>query len=123
MRLASRALVLSALLLASPLAAAKGACLIKGELYGVAFTDCSEVDAASPSGEYKAQCESNVASIQSSGGSATATVSAACPTGAQGACENPMGRKVRTYYYARDAQMLAVTQRSCEGAGGTWRKP
>lgn len=123
MRLAPRALALSALLLASPLAAAKGACLIKGELYGMAFTDCSEVDAANPSADYQAQCESSVASIQSSGGSATATVGAACPAGAQGACENPMGQKVRTYYYARNPQMLAITQRSCESAGGTWRKP
>lgn len=123
MRLAFRALVVSALVLASPLAAAKGACLIQGQLAGMAFKDCSEVDDASPSGAYKTQCESNVASIQSAGGSATATVGNACPSGAQGSCEHPMGRKVRTYYYARDPQALVVTQRSCEGAGGTWRAP
>lgn len=123
MRPVFRALAVSALVLASPLAAAKGACLIQGQLSGVAFTDCSEVDAASPSGAYKTQCESNVASIQSAGGSATATVAHACPSGAQGTCENPMGRKVRTYYYARDPQALTVTQRSCEATGGTWRKP
>lgn len=123
MRLASRALLLSALLLASPLVAAKGACLIQGQLSGMSFTDCSEVDAASPDGAYRMQCESNAASIKSVGGNATATVSGACPADPQGICENPMGRKVRTYYYGRNAQTLVVTQRSCESAGGTWRSP
>lgn len=123
MRLVSRALVLSALLLASPLAAAKASCLIQGQLSGMAFTDCSEVDAASPDASYKMQCESNASSIKSVGGSATATVGGACPAQPQGVCENPMGRKVRTYYYGRDAQALVVTQRSCESVGGTWRGP
>lgn len=123
MPLVSRALLLCALALASPLAAAKDACLVQGELYGAAFKDCSEVDAAGPSGEFKTQCESNAGSIKSAGGSATATVVSACPTGAGGVCENPMGRKVRAYYYARDAQTLTVTQRSCVSAGGTWRTP
>lgn len=123
MRLVSRALVVCALALASPLAFAQGACLVQGELYGAPFMECSEVDTADPSGAYKAQCESNVGSIRNAGGNATATVGTACPAGAGGVCENPMGQKVRTYYYARNAQMLAITQRSCESTGGTWRTP
>lgn len=123
MRLVSRALILSALLLASPLAAAKASCLIQGQLSGMSFTDCSEVDAASPDGSYKMQCESNASSIKSVGGSATATVGGACPAYPQGSCDKPMGRKVRTYYYGRNEQTLAVIQRSCESSGGTWRGP
>ncbi|RDZ26617.1 hypothetical protein [Lysobacter silvisoli] len=123
MRPAALALLPLAFALASPPAAAKGACLIQGELYGAKFKDCSEVDAARPDSDYKAQCESNIASIRSAGGSASATVSAACPSGAQGSCVNPMGRQVRTYYYARSTQELAVTRSSCESAGGSWRAP
>ena len=107
MRLVSRSLVLCALALASPLAAAKDACLVQGDLYGAPFMEGSEVDTANPSGAYMARCESSVGSIQNAGG----------------VCENPMGQKVRTDYYARNAQMLAITQRSCESTGGTRHTP
>ncbi len=46
----------------------------------------------------------------------------ACPAKSQGICEGLLGAPMNVYYYKKDAQALADTQRACVSQGGKWKK-
>lgn len=116
---------LAALLIAAvpPLAQAKSACHIQGQIGAAVINECTETDQAVPAEQLKQQCNGKVPGLEEVGGHADARVVAACPSGADGVCEGPMGAPARIYYYQRSAEDLLTVQRACEAQRGKWAKP
>lgn len=114
------AFVLMAMALTAGAARADQACLIEGRMMNEQIKDCSQTKMSVASAAYAAQCKESAAIFPSMGGSGTATVLSACPAKAQGACVNPFGTPVTTYYYARSPKSLADTKTSCVAQKGKW---
>lgn len=105
------------------LAQAKSACHIQGQVGGTVIDECTETDQNLPDDQLKQQCNGKVPGLEEVGGHADARVVAACPSGADGVCESPMGAQARIYYYKRSPEALAAVQRACETQRGKWVKP
>ncbi|MBN7138599.1 hypothetical protein A7A76_05650 [Lysobacter enzymogenes] len=108
---------------APPLAQAKSACLIQGQVGGMVINECTETDQNLPDDQLKQQCNGKVPGLEEVGGHADARIVAACPGGADGVCEAPMGAQARIYYYKRAPEALATVQSACEAQRGKWVKP
>lgn len=105
------------------LAQAKSACHVQGQVGGMVIDECTETDQNLPDDQLKQQCNGKVPGLEEVGGRADARVVAACPSGADGVCESPMGSPARIYYYQRPAEQLATVQRACEAQRGKWVRP
>ncbi|SDZ31951.1 hypothetical protein SAMN04487939_1412 [Lysobacter sp. yr284] len=118
-------LVLAALAIAAlpPLAQARSACHIQGQIGGMVIDECTQTGRDADDEALKQQCNGKVPGLAEVGGQADARVVAACPDGAGGVCENPKGAQARIYYYKRSAQELATVQQACQMQGGKWVKP
>lgn len=112
---------LAVLLLATaPLAHAASACHIQGQVAGMVINECTQATQPVPDDQLKAQCNGKVPGLDELGGQATAKLVAACPSGASGVCNSPMGAKAKIYYYKRNAQELATLRQACEMQRGQW---
>jgi len=118
-------LPLAALLIAAlpSLAQAKSACHIQGQVGGMVINECTQTDQDLPDDQLKQQCNGKVPGLAEVGGHADARVVAACPGGASGVCEGPMGAPARIYYYKRSAEELAAVRSACEAQRGKWVAP
>jgi hypothetical protein len=90
------------------------ACLIEGTIMSEIVKDCSQTSLPVSAAAYAAQCREN------EGAGLKATPMKACPAQAQGACVNPFGQTVTTFYYARSPQQLTTTRQSCIAQSGRW---
>lgn len=118
-------LVLAALAIAAlpALAQAKSACHIQGQVGGMVINECTETDQNVPDDQLKQQCNGKVPGLAEVGGHADARVVAACPGGASGVCEGPMGAPARIYYYKRSAEELTMVRNACQAQRGKWVAP
>lgn len=114
------AFVLMAIALTGGAARADQACLTEGRMMNEQIKDCSQTKMSIASAAYAAQCKETASVFAAMGGAGTATVLSACPAKAQGACINPFGTPVTTYYYARGPKSLADTKTSCVAQKGKW---
>lgn len=108
---------------AAPMAHAASACHIQGQIGGHLIDECTQSSQPIADAQMQAQCNGKVPGLEAVGGQATAKAVAACPGGAQGVCDSPMGAQAKIHYYQRDAAQLEVIQRSCESQRGRWIKP
>ncbi|MGO1070765.1 hypothetical protein [Lysobacter sp. CA199] len=99
------------------------ACHIEGQVGGQIINECTESALPIPEAQMKEQCNGQIPGLEQLGGEANATLVAACPAGANGVCDSPMGAQAKIYYYKRNAEQLATIQRSCEMQRGKWTKP
>lgn len=122
MRLLSASLALT-LAFATSMAAQAAACHVEGQVAGMVINECTESKQPIPEEQLKEQCNGKVPGLEELGGQANAKLVAACPSGANGVCDSPMGTQAKIYYYKRNPQELATVQRSCEMQRGTWTQP
>lgn len=116
----SAPLTLALLLAAAPLAHAGPACHIEGQVGGQVINDCTESAQPVPEAQLKEQCNGKMPGLEQFGGEAHAKIVAACPSGANGVCDSPMGAKAKIHYYKRSAEQLATIKYSCEMQRGKW---
>ncbi len=105
--------------------AADKACLLEGEMNMMGkhmeIKDCLQnngVDAA----QFKEVCAS-IGGMSAAMGMPPAKITylEACPKPAQASCEGFFGQPMTSYYYKRDADMLASSKQGCEMQGGKWK--
>ena len=124
MRLLSLGLVASIIFSPVVLAADK-ACLLEGEMNvmgkRIEIKDCLQNNGVSAE-QLKETCAgiSNM-TVAIGGAPAKITYLDACPKPAQASCEGFFGRPMTSYYYKRDAEMLASSKQGCEMQGGKWK--
>lgn len=112
------AAVVVVLVAAAGAARADNACLIEGVMMSEQIKDCTQTSLPIPAAQYAAQCNEN--SVSSPEMTMKATVLKACPPQAQAACVGLFGQPATAYYYARSAQSLADTKKSCIAQRGKW---
>lgn len=115
-------LFVAAVLLASPIAYAKNACMMQGQIMGQVINECTETELNLSDSQQKLQCSGQAPGLEGTGGQVNMTLVAACPSGAGGVCDSPRGAPARIYYYQRTADQLAALQGACEGQRGSWSK-
>jgi hypothetical protein len=117
--------LLASLVFSHEILAADNACLLEGEMnmmgQHIVIKDCLQnngVDAA----QFKEVC-SNIGGMNAAMGMPPAKITylAACPKQAQASCEGFFGQPMTSYYYKRDAEMLATSKQGCEMQGGKWK--
>ena len=105
--------------------AADKACLMEGSLTLMGKTteikDCLQnngIDAA----RFKETCQSiSDMTVAFGGPPAKITYMDACPKPAQASCEGFFGKPMTSFYYKRDAELLANSKKGCEAQGGKWK--
>lgn len=115
-------LVFAAVLLACPLAYAKNACMMQGQILGQVINECTETEMNLSDSQQKLQCSGQAPGLEGTGGQVNMTLVASCPGGAGGTCDSPRGAPARIYYYQRSDDQLAALQSACEAQGGRWSK-
>ncbi|UJB18977.1 MULTISPECIES: hypothetical protein [Lysobacter] len=112
-----------ALFAAAPLAQAASACHVEGQVAGMVINECTQSLQPISDEQLKQQCNGKVPGLEELGGQANARLVPACPSGAKGVCESPMGAQAKIHYYKRSAEELANLQRACQMQRGKWTQP
>jgi hypothetical protein len=118
-------IVLPSLLLSCALFAADNACLMEGDMtigdQHIEIKDCLQnngVDAK----QFKEVCQSiSNMTVAIGGAPAKITYMDACPSKPQASCDGFFGQPMTSYYYKRDAKLLANSKKGCEMQGGKWK--
>ena len=111
--------------LSCPAMAQDKACLLEGSFtIGADRTeikDCLQNNGV-PKAQFVETCTSLAQATTAMGGpAAKVTYLAACPAQSQGACIGFFGQPMTSYYYKRDAKLLATSKSGCVAQGGKWK--
>lgn len=117
-------LALLALCIAGGVNAQEKACLLEGSItmgdMHQDIKDCLENHGV-PVTQLKDTCGSLAQATTAFGGPpAKITYLGACPPAPQGVCEGFFGQPLSSYYYKRDAKLLADSKTGCLAQGGKW---
>lgn len=117
-------LVTSLIVSVASVAAEKNkACLFDGSVRGNPIKDCMFSENMADE-QFKQMC-SGLARFGNALGATMPTITylKECPANPQATCAmTKKGQKLKAYYYKRDAQLLADSQKSCTKMGGVWGK-
>ena len=118
-------LALMVLLIAGAVDAEERACLLEGSItlgdIHQEIRDCLENHGV-PATQLKDSCASLAQAPAVLGGPrAKITYLPACPPAPQGVCEGFFGQPLSSYYYKRDAKLLADSKTGCLAQGGKWK--
>lgn len=122
MRRLTAPLAFAALLLACPLAYAKSACMMQGQIMGQVINECTQTEMNLSEGQQKVQCSGQAPGLEGMGGQVDMRLVASCPSGAGGMCDSPRGAPAQIFYYQRTPDQLAALQAACESQRGHWSK-
>lgn len=99
------------------------ACLLEGKAtimeQSLDIKDCLMNNGVSEE-KFKGVCDGLIKMLAPMGGDVKINYMKACPSPAQGACVGLFGQPMTSYYYKRDAELMADTKKACLAQGGKW---